>query len=84
MYKNQWNQTPQPQPEPQITRLDKCKINWIILETPVYYISGVWVGGSFSIGGVIEAGCYPGGGRVGGVTEYVFLLNPPPLPRWGL
>ena len=31
--------------EPQITSLDKCNINWMILETPVYPIYGVGVGG---------------------------------------
>ena len=33
---NQWNRNPRPQLEPQITGLDKCKINSIILDTPSY------------------------------------------------
>ena len=43
--------TPRPQLEPQITSLDKCNINQTLLETPVYSISWVGVGGSYSIGG---------------------------------
>ena len=46
--------TPEPQLEPQITSLDKCKMNYILSETPVYSISGVGVGGSYSIGGLLS------------------------------
>ena len=47
---DQWNRNPRPQLEPQTTSLDKCKINSSISETPVYWISGAGVGGSYSIG----------------------------------
>ena len=53
---DQRNRNPRPQLEPQITSLDKCKIDYIILEIPVYSISGVGVGGSYSIGGGSQEG----------------------------
>ena len=33
---NQWNRSPRPQLEPQITGSDKCKIDWRIVKRPVY------------------------------------------------
>ena len=47
---DQWNRNPRPQLEPQITSFVKCNMNQLSLDTPVYTISGVWVGGSYSLG----------------------------------
>ena len=47
---HRWNRNPRPQQEPKITSLDKYNINIFRLETPVYSISGVAVGSSYSIG----------------------------------
>ena len=41
--------------EPQITSLDKCYTNSIMLDTPSYQISGVGVAGSHSIGGYAQS-----------------------------
>ena len=46
----QWNRNPRPQLEPQIISLETCTINYTLLETPVYYMSRLGVGGSYSIG----------------------------------
>ena len=37
--------TPEPQLEPHITSFDKCNIDRMLLETQIYYISGVGVCG---------------------------------------
>ena len=46
----QWNRNPRPQLEPQINQFWNCMLNSILLETPIYWSSGVGVGGSHFIG----------------------------------
>ena len=74
---NQWNGNPRPQLEPQMTSLDKCNIKQLILETPIYQMFGVGVGGSYSIGDLRTEDL-----EFQGFDSVRFLILSDIIPRW--
>ena len=52
MYRPGSRTNPRPRLEPRIASLEHCTTNTLVSDTPVYSVAGVWVGGSYSIGGL--------------------------------